>query len=338
MNDRPSTATERDDAMEQQPTPASREVTIVVTPRERFGLAEESLDSIYRHTTPPFDLVYVNGGGPRSLRRRLVELAAERGFELVQRPEHLSPNQARNLGLELVDTPYVVFVDNDLIVTDGWLDRLIDCAEETGAAVVGPLYFEGEPADRTIHMAGGDYALEGEPGRRTFSTVHRFQGEPLGSVPALSREPVDFVEFHCLLARTEIVRELGGLDEAFLSSREHLDLCLAVAESGGTVYFEPSSQVTYRTPPPVDLVDIPFYVRRWSEAWNEASLAHFCDKYGIDPSYGDRIVGMRARRQILLQPLLRTTDRILPNPVDRFVTRVVARSERELNRALVRRP
>ena len=45
------------------------------------------------------------------------------------------------------------------------------------------------------------------------------------------------VEFHCLLASLEVLKQIGRLNEA-LSTREHVDLCLAVHEAGGTVWFE----------------------------------------------------------------------------------------------------
>ncbi len=315
------------------------EVTIVVTPRERFGLSRASLESIYANTVVDFDLVYVDGNSPSRVADYLRTAANQHGFELLYSPDYLSPNRARNLGMARVKTPFVVFVDNDLIVAEGWLTRLLDCAKDTGAAVVGPLYMEGDPEQHIVHMAGGDYAFDGDAGRRSFSTVHRLQGERLTDLAVeLVREPVDFVEFHCMLARTDFVRSLDGFDEALLSTREHLDVCLAAAEVDEEVYFEPSSRVTYLTPPPIDRADLSFFLRRWSEQWNEASLEHFCAKHGIAPSYRDRLVGMRARRQLLLRPLRSASSRILPGPADRFAMRVLARLEREINRALFRIP
>ncbi len=325
-----------DDAPVEAATP---EVTIVVTPRERFGLSRASLESIYSNTTVPFELIYVDGNSPKRVAGYLRDAAIANGFELIASSNHLSPNRARNIGMDRVRTPYVVFVDNDLIVTEGWLQHLLDCSKQTGAPIVGPLYFEGDPGHRVVHMAGGDYTLDGEPGSRSFSTVHRLQGERLDQVDAeIVREPVDFVEFHCMLVESEFLRLLGGLDEQLLSTREHLDLCLAAAGIGAKVYIEPASRVTYLTPPPVDLGDIPFFLRRWSEAWNQASLQHFCTKHGIADSYADRIVGMRARRQLLLNPVRRTSGKVLPGPIDRFLMRVMARLEREANRALFNVP
>src|SRR5688572_21667831 len=194
-------------------------VTIIVTPRERFNVALESLDSILAHTQGPYELVYGDGRSPRRVREGVSERAARHGFRVVRTDRYLSPNEARNLGLADVDTPYTVFVDNDLLVTDGWLSTMMACAEETGAWAVGPLYFEGDPVDEVIHMAGGVMQLAGEPGRRSFKTEHRFQGTPLGDVQdEVRRGACDFVEFHCMLVRTEAVRDLGPLDESLRST------------------------------------------------------------------------------------------------------------------------
>ena len=39
-------------------------VTVVVVPRERFGVTSRSLEAIYANTPAPFPLVYVDGGSP----------------------------------------------------------------------------------------------------------------------------------------------------------------------------------------------------------------------------------------------------------------------------------
>lgn len=313
-------------------------VTIVVVPRERFNLSLVSLDTIYEHTKTPFELVYVDGRSPKAIRSELAKSAKRRGFTLVRRNRYLSPNEARAIGLAEVRTPYVVFVDNDLLVTPGWLTSLLECADETGAWAVGPLYLEGDPADEIIHMAGGDLELSGERPKRQFSTHHRLQGVPVSEAPApLRREACGFVEFHCVLVRTSAFEKVS-LDQRLLSTREHLDLCLQIADTGGTVWLEPSSVVTYVTPPPVVLSDIPYFLLRWSESWNAASLTHFCNKYGIDPDYADRIRHMRARRQVVFDPIRQVTRRIIGPRGDSAVSRMLYVLERKINRRLVRAP
>jgi glycosyltransferase involved in cell wall biosynthesis len=102
---------------------ADPRVTVVVVPRERFALVPQTLERIYAHTDIPCELVCLDGGSPGRIRRYLEGQARVRGFRLVRTDHFLSPNQARNLGLREVCTPYVVFIDNDVVVEPGWRAR-----------------------------------------------------------------------------------------------------------------------------------------------------------------------------------------------------------------------
>ena len=256
-------------------------VAIIVVPRERFSYAARSLDSIYEHTTGPFDLVYVDGNSPRAIRRHLEVQAAQRGFRLLRSEEYLTPNQARNWGeRNAADAKHIVFVDNDVLVHPGWLDALLACADETDASIVGPLYLAGEPGSATIHMAAGTAHFSEREGKRTLHVKHNLAGRDF-RVTALQRSPCELVEFHCMLVRRSVFDELGSLDERLMSALEHEDLCLAVRARGGSVYFEPAAKVTYIPPPPFALSDYPYFMLRWSDAWNTATLRHFQQKWSL---------------------------------------------------------
>src|SRR5689334_2101214 len=113
--------------------PLSRpDVTIVVAPRERFSATRQTLDALQRQTAGPFRLVVVDGGAPRPVARYLRDAASRGGFTLVGDGRRLSPDAARNVAFAEVTTPYAVFLDNDVVVTPGWLDALLACAEDTG--------------------------------------------------------------------------------------------------------------------------------------------------------------------------------------------------------------
>jgi GT2 family glycosyltransferase len=262
------------------------QVTIVVVPRERFSFAARSLQSIYEQSDIPYRLVYVDGGSPSGVQRYIESQAEGRGFELIRTEHYLSPNQARNLGLQRVKSKYVVFIDNDVIVAPGWLTPLVQCAAETGAAVVSPLNCEGEPIHEVIHFAGGEchVRVEEKAERKSRHMVDKIsrQGQRLRDVrDQLKRERTEVAEFHCLMARTEIFDQIGPFDEGMLSVRENLDFCLMVSQTGGTVYFEPASIITYLGGCPLKWSDMPFYVVRWSDEWTLASLHHFRDKWDL---------------------------------------------------------
>jgi GT2 family glycosyltransferase len=191
-------------------------------------------------------------------------------------------NQARNLGLRGVDTKYIVFLDNDALVTPGWLESLVQCAEETDAWVVGPLYFLGEFERQIVHMAGGALHMKEQDGKRILYEEQYFFNTPLADVGTpFRRQTVGHLEFHCLLARTDVFERLGPLDEGLLSVHEHLDFCMAVREAGGSVYIEPKAVTTYIPPPPAKWSDLAFFMLRWSEEWNLATVRHFNDKWGV---------------------------------------------------------
>jgi len=257
-------------------------VTIVVVPRERFSHSERSLANIYEHTTCPFKLIYVSGGAPAPIQRYLERESQERGFQLIRAPHYLSPNKARNLGIHEIDTKYVVFLDNDALVMSGWLEALVQCAEETGAWVVGPLYFIGEFEHQIVHMAGGVVHTKEQEGKRILYEEQYHYNTPLADVRVpLRRQTCGHLEFHCMLVRTDVFERLGPLDEGLLSVHEHIDFCLTVRNAGGSVYLEPKAVTTYVPPPPCKWWDLPFFMLRWSEDWNLATARHFNEKWGV---------------------------------------------------------
>ncbi len=283
-------------------------VTIAVVPRERFNMTAYSLESIYRETHYPFKMIYVDGGSPNHVRNYLQIQAQKKGFELIRTDHYLSPNQARNLALKNLDTRYVLFIDNDVVVTPGWLAALVQCAEETGAWVVGPVYCIGQPEFQTIHMAGGMAHIVDDHGQRDLNEQHRFIGKPWDGVrDQLHREPTELVEFHSILIQTEVFGTIGSLDENLLSSPEHIDLCLLVKQAGGTICFEPRSLVNYLSPPPLARSDLSFFMLRWSDEWNRKSLEHFRKKWELADNstfltrHYDWLTGHR--QQITLAPM-----------------------------------
>ncbi len=274
-------------------TQETPKVTIIVTPRERFGVAKQSLESIYEFTPEPFDLIYVDGASPRELSGWIAEQAAQRGFEHVKLDHFLSPNEARNIGIARAKTPYVLFYDNDVIASPGWLAPLVQCADEEGAAVVTPLTCEGVPLHKRIHQAGGFFTRDTEKffntpmGERDLIDDMLLQGDDVEEeLPKLTRAQTQNCEFHCVLARRSVFDRIGMLDEKLLATKEHLDFCMSVAQAGETVYFEPASVVTYLFPnrhAPMTREDWPYFLLRWSPVWQHRSMLRMQEKWGLKP-------------------------------------------------------
>lgn len=314
-------------------------VTIVVVTRERYGYIRESLKHIYECSDIPFSLIYVDCGSPARYRAFLERQAVDRRFDLIRLPYFITPAKARNVGLRCVRTRYAVVLDNDVRVTHGWLGALVACAEDTGAAMVGPLIGEVWSPEDLVHYGGGragirERVVDGRRHRSLYKKV-RNNGMKLDTaVSTLNRRRAGLVEFHCALIRTEVLGEAGFLDEQ-LDCEDHTDFSIRVNHHGGTIYFEPASVVVYVSSP-VRGSDIVNYMLRWSDAWQIRSLDYLRDKWNVEEDEFFRIRKARTgelRRRYILAPFAR---RLLPWRTGRGAfERILIVADRYANRALV---
>jgi glycosyltransferase involved in cell wall biosynthesis len=146
--------------------------SIVITQREGFSRSRESLLSVLTHTPKPYELICVDGASPPEVRDELRRLSEERGFRLLRHERYLSPNEAREAALPFVSGEYTAFLDNDVLVAEGWLEGLLTCAAETGAGVVAPLYLELLEGVERLHMFGGHCRIVESAGDRMLEVTH----------------------------------------------------------------------------------------------------------------------------------------------------------------------
>jgi|GEM_PF-511957 len=264
--------------------PNSR-ITIVMTIRERYSLTIQALKSILSNTPPIFRLIFVDYQSPIWIREQLETLAHQYGIELVHTEDSLWPNQARIKILNRISSEYTVFIDNDVQVEPGWLERLVACADETGAGIVGPLYLWGDgKSTPKIHMAGGKlniYPDTSHDGLVMEEEHQLFNRRPEDVHEQLFRKPCDYVEYHCMLVRTQLLQEHGLLDDGIISVHEHIDASLAANRLGYSTYMEPASRVNYLAFADFLLGDLPIVRLRWSREAGEQSILNFAKKWGV---------------------------------------------------------
>ena len=196
--------------------------------RERFEGIRKTIQSVYESTDAPFKLIVVACAYPAPLRSYLASASKEYGFQVISTNHVLAPTEARNLARPFVDSDCILFIDNDVTVEKNFLETLAECADETGATVVGPLYLIIKNNKRIVHHAGGHVELKTHKNQRILHQKHFFANRTLADVQKnLSRKTVGQVEFHCMLIRRAFLEKHGALDDR-LSMMEHLDLCLSV--------------------------------------------------------------------------------------------------------------
>lgn len=317
-------------------------ITIVVTPRERFSYTQQSLENIYKYTHIPFELVYVDAGSPKHIQNYLFCAAAKKRFTLLRTDNFLAPNQARNLGLSQVTTDYVVFIENDIHVSPGWLEKLWQCAQETDATVVCPLTCVGKPLHNHIRLAGGEARIfmdtKGDQiRRRVYKKTFLTDRSAAAIKHQLYRRSCEFSELRCVLIKRDIFDQIGPLDEQILSTQDDIDFCLSVNRAGGQMYCEPAAVVTHVPPVSYRWSDLSYFMLRWSDTWEVESLMHFQQKWDLDMDdyflQCYKQLGHR-RHRAFLYPLLRllTGGRAVP-----WLANIIMGLERWLNQAITDR-
>lgn len=259
------------------------DVTVAFVPRETVSRTLESLDSIFRHTSTPHDLIIVIACYPEPLRAELRRIGRERDAEVVEIEGFITPNEARNAALAKVRTEFVAFIDNDAEVRGDWLKPLVACARQHGAAVVSPMIFELYPPFTKIHMAGGEAGLV-RPRNGTFSVhdVHHHAHQTIGGdIVFQGPFETELVEFHAVLVETSWLRSAGGLDSEFCSTQEHWDMCFQARLAGKRIMIEPASEVNYSPPRRPTDEDLRFYDIRWSREWFKHDRRRMREKYRV---------------------------------------------------------
>ncbi|WP_414622341.1 glycosyltransferase family 2 protein [Calothrix sp. CCY 0018] len=297
-------------------------VTLIVVPNQCFNYTQKSLESIYQYTDIPFKLIYVDGYSPSKVKQYLEVQSQEKGFRLIRTEKYVSPNHARNIGLQHVDTEYVVFINNDVLVTTDWLNNLMQCAQETGSPVVSPVCLQGTLENMNIHSAGGCLEFQYKDGNLDLFEKRTFVKNSFDRVqPLLSRKPTQIIDFNCVLVRTSFLSKIDKLDEDIVNFAQDIDFSLSVFAVGGTIYLEPESIVNYLPVAELKFSDMPYYLLIWNYVWKRKSINYFQEKWGLakDAKFISDALGQISEDTTLpVRSLLELTKQLYVNEGDRI--------------------
>lgn len=119
--------------------------SIIIPTYDRVDLLLQCLDHIDRYTSSPHEIIVVDNGSTdgtaAAVRRRQGRV------RLAVYPQNLGFARAVNTGLMMAKGNTIVLLNNDVLVTEGWLDQLLACLRQVpGAAAAGPVtnYISGE--------------------------------------------------------------------------------------------------------------------------------------------------------------------------------------------------
>lgn len=268
-------------------------VTLALTIRETYSPTLKTLDSILKFTPKAVKIVFVASKMPAEILEGVEERAKTNNIEIVYVDSYLTPNQARNVAAQKIETEYVVFIDNDALVSENWLDPLIECADEEKATIVAPLIFERYPVWKYVHIAGGESQIKTGNGNERVCHQLPFdmRRDLIENPKEFERSETTLVEFHAVLVRKDFLEETRGLDEGIRCMFEEWDMCMKAQELDRKIFFEPKSKVAYLAPLEASPDDIKFFDLRWSEKWLAESVERVTEKYNLTPNTGNLKVG-----------------------------------------------
>jgi glycosyltransferase involved in cell wall biosynthesis len=204
------------------------EVSILLPTRDRPGPLRLAVESLLRQEPASrFEVIVVDDGESGEVRSYLEEVART-GRLVGLRTGGRGAAAARNAGLASTRAPVVACTDDDCEAPSDWAECLRARLQATGAAAVG----------------GRVEAARGAPLPARVS-----QAITNGFAAALNRDPMDaaFLTSNNVAYRADLVREVGGFDEAFSSAGgEERDLHARLRARGRKLVFAPEVVVRHR--------------------------------------------------------------------------------------------
>lgn len=159
---------------------------------------------------------------------------------IIALPENYGFAEGYNRAIAQVSTPYVLLLNDDVRVPEGWLEPLVAFmdANPDVAAVQPKLLSDRNPEMFEYAGACGGYLDKlGYPfcRGRIFQSIEHDSGQY--DTPA----DVDWATGAALLVRRDLYMKAGGLDTHFFAHMEEIDLCWRIRRAGYHLYCIPQS-------------------------------------------------------------------------------------------------
>jgi GT2 family glycosyltransferase len=199
--------------------------SVVVVTYNVLDCTRMCVESLLEHTDPRHELIFVDNGSTDGTPAYLEGLAHDHEHvRVILNPDNKGYAGGNNLGMAMAKGRHVVLLNNDTVVTAGWLETLLEAAERhPRAGLLGAVTNNISGLQR---LGSVPYDEEGLAGLDAFAADNA--RDNAGQVEHALR-----LTGFCLLIKRELLARLGGLDEAFgRGNFEDNDYCLRAHLAG----------------------------------------------------------------------------------------------------------
>jgi GT2 family glycosyltransferase/glycosyltransferase involved in cell wall biosynthesis len=197
-------------------------------------LTYSCLASIARHTSGEFEVIVVDDASAQPLAECLAEVG---GVRFERNAANVGFVGSCNRGAAMARGETLVFLNNDTLVTAGWLDALLRVLnEDPNAGLVGGRLVY---ADGRLQEAGGivwrdasawNFGRGDDPDRPEYNYVRE----------------VDYCSGACLAIPRALFTQLNGFDTRYAPAYyEDVDLAFAVRAAGRKVVYQPAATIVH---------------------------------------------------------------------------------------------
>ena len=226
-------------------------VSIIILTHNQLEYTKKCINSIFQHTTIPFELIIVdNNSTDGTVEYLKTEVAKDKTpllnteqndiekhvqdvhvdqnnkfrIKIIENRENRGFAEGNNQGIMEARGNYILLLNNDAVVTPGWLEKLIYCAErrpEIDIAgpksnyVSGPQVVKDVPYDENSLLGLNEYA-------RHLAEKHAHQIQ-------YNWRLIGF----CMLIKRQVIEKIGGFDTRYkLGNLKDTDFCLRAGLAG----------------------------------------------------------------------------------------------------------
>jgi GT2 family glycosyltransferase/glycosyltransferase involved in cell wall biosynthesis len=210
-------------------------VSILIPVHNRLDLTRACIDSVFAtaETSITFEILVIDDNSTDGTAEHLKALGTR--IRTIRNDTRGCFGHNINLAAPLARGEYLCLLNNDTLVTVGWLTKLVAAARRDAAiGIVGNRHLT--PGTNLLNHAGMVFDTQGYP-------HHLYPGQPADFPPALVSREFQILTAACWLIEKQLFVDLGGFDPQFKNGFEDVDFCLRVRQSGRKVFYAADSVI-----------------------------------------------------------------------------------------------